>query len=140
MYGVTDSASMLGEVAFLMSVPHPYMAQAHETSSTTLLTLSRAAFDKLLAPYPEAYEQIMNNLLEEYGMDRKGMVQHANTRSMDESVVAERQAMIELIQVRGLHTRWQRLMMFDVFWCLWYLMVSRDCPRIRMPPLAASPC
>mmetsp|Transcript_27947 Transcript_27947/g.79036 ORF Transcript_27947/g.79036 Transcript_27947/m.79036 type:complete len:1538 (+) Transcript_27947:383-4996(+) len=98
MYGEQDGVNTLGEVAFIMSVPHSYTAQARATSSATLLTLSRQAFEKLLAPYPECLDQIMGNLLEEYDMDRKGHIVHQEKLSLDQDVLHERRQIMFLIQ------------------------------------------
>lgn len=102
IYGEHDGVNMLGEVAFVMSVPHYYTAQARSTGSATILTLTRTVFDKLLAPYPECYETIMGNLLEEYDMDRKGRVVHHEKQSTDAQTLQERREIIDMIQVMRL--------------------------------------
>ena len=99
VYGEQDGVNTLGEVAFVMSVPQSYTAQAKLTGSATLLTLNRTAFDKLLAPYPECLEQIMGNLLEEYDMDRKGNIVHQEKLSLDLEVLQERREIVAIIQV-----------------------------------------
>ena len=100
IYGEQNGVNILGEVSFMMSMPHSYTAQASVTGSVTLLTMSRTVFDKLLAPYPEVQEVIVGNLLEEYNMDRKGKIVHQEKGGLDVQVVKERRDIISMIQVR----------------------------------------
>mmetsp|Transcript_5758 Transcript_5758/g.16161 ORF Transcript_5758/g.16161 Transcript_5758/m.16161 type:complete len:1854 (-) Transcript_5758:3600-9161(-) len=98
IYGNQDGVNTLGHVAFVMSVPHSYTAQARVTGSATLLTLSRSSFERVLAPYSECYDQILGNLLEEYDMDRKGNVVHQQKLSLDVEERQERKQVVEAIQ------------------------------------------
>lgn len=99
LYGEQDGVNALGDVAFIMGLPHSFAAKARTTGSATLLTITSAVFDKLLAPFPESKEQITGNLLEEYDMDRQGRVVHQEKQSLDEQTRKERREIINMIQV-----------------------------------------
>jgi hypothetical protein len=53
-------------------VPEPYNVRARENDNSALLSVTKAAYDKLVANYPEQSDVIVTSLLYQYALTRDG--------------------------------------------------------------------
>eukprot|EP00899_Mesostigma_viride_P014746 jgi/Mesvir1/23272/Mv20978-RA.1 len=67
-----DSHSVVGEVAFFLSMGQPYTVRACHSSDALVLSLSRVDYDELIKSFPEQNVIILKGLLRSYGLDLAG--------------------------------------------------------------------
>lgn len=53
-------------------VPEPHNVRARENDDSALLSITKAAYDKLIANYPEQSDVIITSMLYQYGLTRDG--------------------------------------------------------------------
>jgi hypothetical protein len=53
-------------------VPEPYNIHARENEDTAVLSITKDAFNGVIAAYPEQNDIIMTNMLLQYGLSRDG--------------------------------------------------------------------
>jgi hypothetical protein len=59
-------------VVVASGVPEPYNINARESEDTAVLSISKDAFNGVIAAYPEQNDIIMTNMLLQYGLSRDG--------------------------------------------------------------------
>ncbi|KAG8469193.1 hypothetical protein KFE25_007711 [Diacronema lutheri] len=63
---------IVGEIAFFIGIQQPYTVVASTKGEVTLVVLSSASFDEIIGSYPEQTDQITQNVLRKYSLDKKG--------------------------------------------------------------------
>jgi hyperpolarization activated cyclic nucleotide-gated potassium channel 4 len=63
---------VVGEVAFFLNIAQPHSVQATAAGEVTLVYLTAAAFEEIVARYPEEIDVIVQAILRRFGLDKSG--------------------------------------------------------------------
>ncbi|XRB09682.1 potassium channel skor [Pycnococcus provasolii] len=69
----SEMPNAVGDLSFLMSVPHPYTVTARTTSDCTIVLMRKSAFEDVIMNYPEHMDIMLSNVLEaQVGLSKSG--------------------------------------------------------------------